>query len=74
MWLALRVDEGVDPERGPEPKAVNLCHHPLGVREFVRIKLCITITTLPVVINLNVAVIEPIVDNIPEKELLSWKI
>ena len=67
VWLALRVDEGVDPERSSETQAVNLCHHPLGVRKLVRIKLCITITTLPVVINLKMAMIEPIADNVPEK-------
>ena len=69
VWLALRVDEGVDPERGPEPNLVDLCHHSLGVRKLVRIKLCITITTLPVVINLEVAMIEPVLDNIPKKML-----
>ena len=67
VWLALRVDEGVDPERSSETQAVNLCHHPLGVRKLVRIKLCITITTLPFVINLKMAMIEPVFDNIPKR-------
>ena len=59
----------MDPERGPQPNLVDLCHHPLGVRKLVRIKLCVTITTLPVVINLEVAMIEPVFDNIPKKML-----
>ena len=57
----------MDPERGSEPEAVEVTNHPPGVRELVRVKLCVTITTLPVVINLKVAVIEPVVDNIPER-------
>ena len=59
----------MDPKRGPEPDLVDLCHHPLGVRELVRIKLCVTVTALPVVINLKVAMIEPVADNVPEKLL-----
>ena len=57
----------MDPERGPEPEPIEFSHHPLGVREFVRFKLCVTVTTLPVVINLKVAVIEPVVDNVPKR-------
>ena len=56
----------MDPERGSEPEAVEVTNHPPGVRELVRVKLCVTITTLPVVINLKMAVIESIIDYIPE--------
>ena len=57
----------MDPERGSETEPIESFYHLLGFREFVRIKLCVTVTTFPVVINLKMAMIEPIADNVPEK-------
>ena len=56
--LALRVDEGVDPQSRPEAEILQAPHHLPGLREFLRIKDCVSVATLPLVVNLQLAVIE----------------
>ena len=69
LWvgLTLCIDEWMDPQGSSKAEFLQTPHHSPWVGKLLRIKLGVSVTDLPVIVNLQLTVVKAVLYNIPGK-------